>query len=67
MPHMCAFSNYDWTLTGESRQKIVEEVAALKNDECMHPLTKIEGCTCPLRTLRTRTNKGPAIFITCRW
>ena len=37
--------------------KIVKEVAALKIDGCMHPLTKIEGCSC------TRSNKGPALSL----
>ena len=36
---------------------MVKEVSGLKIDECMHPLPKIDGCSC---TRRTRTIKGPA-------
>ena len=43
-----------WTFARRSRQKIVREVAALKNDGCIHPLPKTEGCSC---TRRTRSNK----------
>ena len=34
-------------------QKKVKEVSGLKNDGCMHPLPKIDGCSC------TRSNEGP--------
>ena len=45
-----------WPLARKNRQKSLIVVSGLKIDGCMHPLPKIDGCSC---TRRTRTNKGP--------
>ena len=47
-----------WPLAGKIIQKSLNVGSGLKIDGCMHPLPQIDGCSC---TLRTRTNKGPAL------
>ena len=45
-----------WPIARNIRQKSLMEVSGLKIDGCMHPLPKIDGCSC---TRRTRTNQVP--------
>ena len=40
----------------DCQQEILDKKSGLKIDGCMHPLPKIDGCSC---TRRTRTHKGP--------
>ena len=47
-----------WPIARKIRQKSPEEVLGLKIDGCMHPLPRIDGCSC---TRRTRTNQGPVL------
>ena len=43
-------------LAGKIQKKSLKKVSGLKIDGCMHPLPKIDGCSC---TGRTRTNEDP--------